>query len=240
VSVAAWPQHRLSIDNLAAWKPHDYPGWLVVLEGVDGAGRSTQIDLLELWLKVQGYAVLRSDWNSSKLVAKTIRDARRQQSLTPMTYSVLHATDVAARQESDIIPALRAGFVVLADRYVFTAFARDTARGVDRDWIYNLYSFAIRPDLAIYLQIPTDLSLERIRGMAGEVSYEEADESASVRGALKSFREFQERVIEEYDQLREPFGMITVDASRPLQAVQLEVRKHAQARLEERRDGHSV
>lgn len=231
--VTSWPEHRLSIENPAGWGSHEYPGRLIVVEGVDGAGRSTQIDLLELWLKVQGYGVLRSDWNSSKLVAKTIRDARRQQSLTPLTYSVLHATDVAARQESEIIPALRAGFVVLADRYVFTAFARDTARGVDRDWIYNLYSFALRPDLAIYLQVSTDLSLERIRGMAGEVSLEQADESASVRGALRSFREFQERVIGEYDGLIDPFGLVPIDSSQPMRAVQQRIRQAVDALLEE-------
>jgi dTMP kinase len=230
--VSTWPEQRLSLENRDSWQRHHYPGRLVVVEGVDGAGRSTQLDLLELWLKVQGYAVLRSDWNSSKLVARTIRDARRQQSLTPLTYSVLHATDVAARQEGEIIPALKAGFVVLADRYVFTAFARDTARGVDPDWIYNLYSFAIRPDIALYLRIPTDVSLERIRSMAGEVSFEEADESASVRGALKSFREFQERVIAEYDRLVEPFHLRTVDASRPLRDVQQEVRTEVLSALE--------
>lgn len=233
MTVRAWPEHRLTIEEIDGWRRHGYPGRLVVIEGVDGAGRSTQIDLLQLWLKVQGYGVLTSDWNSSKLVARTIRDARQQQSLTPLTYSVLHATDVAARQESEIIPALKAGFVVLADRYIFTAFARDTARGVDRDWIYNLYSFAIRPDLAMYLRVPTDLSLERIRGMAGEVSLEEADESASVRGALQSFREFQERVIGEYDRLVDPFRLITIDAALPLRDVQLRVREEVSRVLEE-------
>lgn len=233
MTVRAWPEHRLTIEGIDGWRPHDYPGRLVVLEGVDGAGRSTQIELLQIWLQVQGYGVLTSDWNSSKLVARTIRDARQQQSLTPLTYSVLHATDVAARQESEIIPALKAGFVVLADRYIFTAFARDTARGVDRDWIYNLYSFAIRPDLAMYLRVPTDLSVERIRGMAGEVSLEEADESASVRGALQSFREFQERVIGEYDRLVDPFRLATIDAALPLRDVQLRVRQEVSRVLEE-------
>jgi dTMP kinase len=234
VSVTSWPEHRLSIENPASWQSHKYPGWLIVIEGVDGAGRSTQIDLLELWLKVHGYGVLRSDWNSSKLVSRTIRDARRQQSLTPLTYSVLHATDVAARQESEIIPALRAGFVVLADRYVYTAFARDTARGVDRDWIYNLYSFALRPDLAVYLQVSTDLSLERIRGMAGEVSLEQADESGSVRGALRSFREFQDRVIAEYDGLIDPFQLVAIDSSQPMRSVQQQIRRKVDTYLEER------
>lgn len=233
MTIASWPEHRLSIDSLDGWKRHSYPGRLVVVEGVDGSGRATQLDLLELWLKVQGYAVLRSDWNSSKLASRTIRDARRQQSLTPLTYSVLHATDVAARQESEIIPALKAGFIVLADRYIFTAFARDTVRGVDRDWIYNLYSFAIRPDMALYLRIPTDLSLERIRSMAGEVSFEEADESASVRGALRSFRDFQDCVIDEYDRLSGAFNLVPVNASRPLRTVQLELRGHVQRLLEE-------
>lgn len=232
MSVAAWPEQRLSMEDPAGWKRHDYPGCLIVVEGVDGAGRSTQIDLLEFWLKVQGFGVVRSVWNSSRLVAKTIRDARRQQSLTPLTYSVLHATDVAARQESEIIPALKAGFVVLADRYVFTAFARDTARGVDREWIYNLYSFALRPDLAIYLRVSTELSLERIRGMAGEVSLEEADESASVRGALRSFQEFQDRVIGEYDALIDPFRLVPIDSSQHLRSVQLRVRQEVGALLE--------
>lgn len=234
MTVPAWPPQLLSRQTPQAWERHTYPGYLIVIEGVDGSGRATQLDLLEFWLKVHGYPVVRSDWNSSKLVARTIRDARKQQSLTPLTYSVLHATDVAARQESEIIPALRAGFVVLADRYVFTAFARDTARGVDADWIYNLYSFALRPDLAVYLHVPATLSFERIRSMAGEVSYEEASESASVRGALRSFQEFQERVIDEYDQLSNLFGLVRLDASRPLRDVQLDVRAVTQALLEGR------
>jgi dTMP kinase len=231
MTVASWPEHRLSEESVADWQPHSYPGWLVVVEGVDGSGRATHLDLLEFWLKVQGYAVVRSDWNSSKLVSKTIRDARKQQSLTPLTYSVLHATDVAARQESDIIPALQAGFVVLADRYIYTAFARDTSRGVDRDWMYNLYSFAIKPDISLYLRIPTDLSLERIRGMAGEVSFEEAVESASVRDAMQSFREFQDRVIQEYDYLQEQFGLVEIDASQTVRDIQLDVRRHVEAAL---------
>ena len=232
VTITTWPAHELSVESVSDWQAHGYPGWLVVVEGVDGSGRATHLELLELWLKVQGYAVVRSDWNSSKLVARTIRDARKQQSLTPLTYSVLHATDVAARQESDIIPALKAGFVVLVDRYIFTAIARDTARGVDRDWIYNLYSFAIKPDLAIHLRIPTDLSLERIRSLAGDVSFEEAEESASVRGAMQSFVEFQDRVVREYDVLGQQFGTVAVDAARPVHAIQMDVRRHVQSVIE--------
>lgn len=233
MSATAWPNHLLSPATIPTWEAHGHPGRLIVVEGVDGSGRGTQLDLLEFWLKVQGYPVVRSDWNSSRIAAKTIRDARKLQSLTPLTYSVLHATDVAARQESDVAPALKAGFIVLADRYIFTAFARDIARGVDPDWIYNLYSFALKPDLVISLQVSTDLSLDRIRDMVGEVSFEEADESASVRGALQSFREFQDQVIAEYSRLQQEFGLVAVDASRPLRDVQLEIREHVEAMLGE-------
>lgn len=231
MTAVAWPDHLLSSATIASWDSHGYPGRLIVVEGVDGSGRGTQLDLLEFWLKVQGYAVVRSDWNSSRIASKTIRDARKLQSLTPLTYSVLHATDVAARQESDVVPALKAGFIVLADRYIFTAFARDIARGVDPDWLYNLYSFALRPDLVLMLQVTTDLSLERISDMVGEISFEEADESASVRGALQSFREFQDRVIDEYARLQVEFGLTAVDASRPLRDVQVEIRNHVASML---------
>jgi dTMP kinase len=197
---------------------------LIAVDGVDGAGRATQLDLLEAWLHVEGYGVVRSTWNSSKLVARTISEARRQKTLTPQTYSILHATDVAERQESEIIPALRAGYVVLADRYVFTAFARDIARGVDRDWIYNLYGFAVRPDLAIYLRIDADVSMQRVMGIGGELTPEEADEQASIRGAIASFRQFQERVVREYEDLVVPFGLLPVDATRAIREQQLYLR----------------
>lgn len=209
---------------MGGWEPHPYPGKLIVVDGVDGSGRATQLDLLALWLQVQGHGVIQTAWNSSKLVARTIREARRLNTLTPLTYSILHATDVAARQEAEIIPALKAGFLVLADRYVFTAFARDMARGVSRDWLYNLYAFSVRPDLAIYLRIDVERSLERIMGIGGEASAAEAVESAAVRGALQSFRQFQEQVISEYERLALAFGVLTIDASRPIKQQQDQLR----------------
>jgi dTMP kinase len=224
MSVASWPLARLDPVDPSAWPRHQYRGRLIVVDGVDGSGRATQLDLLYTWLRMQGYGVVRSNWNSSKLVARTISEARRQNTLTPLTYSILHATDVAERQESEIIPALRAGYIVLGDRYVFTAFARDIARGVERDWIYNLYGFAIRPDLSIYLRIAPDLSMERVMGIAGEASPEEADERAAVRGAIASFRQFQERVVEEYEQLVEPFDLLPIDATDAIRKQQLQLR----------------
>ena len=232
MSNATWPLSRLDPYDLSSWPRNAFPGKLVVLDGVDGSGRATQLELLMVWLQVQGYGVVRTTWNSSKLVSKTITEARRQNTLTPLTYSILHATDVADRQDVEILPALRAGYVVLADRYVYTAFARDIARGVDRDWIYNLYGFAIRPDLAIYLRIDADLSMGRVMGIAGEASVAEADERASVRGTIGSFRQFQERVIDEYERLVQPFELLPVDATRPIREQQLELRRLVGALLE--------
>jgi len=222
--IAQWPLSRLDPGDPSSWERHPFPGVLVAVDGVDGSGRATQLDLLAVWLQMHGFGVVRSSWNSSKLVARTIAEARRQNTLTPLTYSILHATDVAERQETEIIPALRAGYVVLADRYVYTAFARDIARGVERDWIYNLYGFAVRPDLAVYLRIDADVSMGRVMGIAGEATAEEAAERASVRGAIDSFRQFQQHVVEEYERLVQPFGLVSVDATGPVRTQQQRVR----------------
>ncbi len=222
--VVQWSLSRLDPANPTAWAHHLFPGVLIAVDGVDGSGRATQLDLLAVWLQMHGFGVVRSSWNSSKLVAKTIAEARRQRSLTPLTYSILHATDVAERQEIEIIPALRAGYVVLADRYVYTAFARDVVRGVDRDWIFNLYGFAIRPDLAIYLRIDAETSMGRVMGIAGEATAEEADEGSAIRGAIESFRQFQDQVVNEYDRLVGPFDLVSIDASEPVRTQQLRIR----------------
>ena len=229
---AQWPLSRLDPSAPSSWARHPFPGVLIAVDGVDGSGRATQLDLLAIWLQMHGFGVVRSSWNSSKLVAKTIEEARRQNTLTPLTYSILHATDVAERQETEIIPALRAGYVVLADRYVFTAFARDIARGVEPDWIFNLYGFALRPDLALYLRIDAETSIGRVMGIAGEATAEEANEQASVRGAIDSFRQFQERVVDEYEGLAGPFELVPVDATQPVRVQQLRVRDLASAALE--------
>lgn len=225
MSIEQWPTFRLDAASIHEWPRNTLAGRLVVLEGVDGSGRATQLDLLTVWLQSQGFGVVRTAWNSSKLVARTIAEARKQQTLTPLTYSILHATDVAERQQSEVLPALEAGYVVLADRYVFTALARDIARGVSRDWMLNLYSFALRPDLAIYLRIPADESMRRTMGIAGEATRQEAVESASVRGTIASFRAFQERVNDEYEQLVEPFGLHPLDATLPIRSQQLLLRR---------------
>src|SRR3954453_9269665 len=127
-------------------------GRLIVIEGTDGAGRTTQTQMLKRWLEVQGFAVLETGWTRSKLVGQAIPHAKQGHSLHRLTYSLMYATDLADRLEYQIIPALRSGFIVLADRYVYTAIARGIARGADKELLLDLYGFALVPDLVIYLQ----------------------------------------------------------------------------------------
>ncbi len=137
-------------------QPHEYPGKLFVVEGIDGSGKTTQLGLLAKWLTAEGHRVFVTEWNSSALVKAATKTGKKKNALTPMTFSLLHATDFADRLLYKIIPPLKAGMIVLADRYAFTAFARDATRGVDRQWVRELYSFAVRPDLALYFKVPID------------------------------------------------------------------------------------
>src|SRR5262245_47387711 len=130
-------------------EPHTYPGRLFVVEGIDGCGKTTQLGLLAKWLSAEGHRVFVTEWNSSALVKAATKTGKRKNALTPMTFSLLHATDFADRLLYKIVPPLKAGMIVLADRYAYTAFARDAVRGVDRQWVRGLYSFAVRPDLGL-------------------------------------------------------------------------------------------
>jgi len=123
-----------------------FPGRLVAVEGLDGSGKSTQIFLLKRWLELQGMRVYFSEWNSSELVKSATSKGKKRQLLTPTTFSLIHCTDFADRYERQILPLLKAGYLVLCDRYIFTAFARDAVRGCSRPWLHNLYGFARRPD----------------------------------------------------------------------------------------------
>src|SRR5512147_2698123 len=136
-----------------------YPGKLIVVEGIDGSGKSTQAQLLQKWLSSSGVSVFFTEWNSSTLVKKATKMGKKKNMLTPTTFSLLHATDFADRFIYQILPPLKAGMVVVADRYAFTGFARDAARGVDPQWVREVYSFALRPDVTFYFQVNTSVSL---------------------------------------------------------------------------------
>ncbi|MFO0729911.1 MAG: hypothetical protein U0231_16125 [Nitrospiraceae bacterium] len=147
--------------------PHPYPGKLIIVEGIDGSGKSTQLQLLQKWLESQGHKVFFTEWNSSELVKDTTKKGKKSKSLTPTTFSLLHATDFATRLYHEILPPLKAGMLVLADRYMYTAFARDVVRGVSPAWVRKLYSFAITPDLAFYFKVPIDVAIDRLLGEPG-------------------------------------------------------------------------
>ena len=195
-------------------RPHEYPGKLFVVEGIDGSGKTTQLALLAKWLSAAGHAVVLTEWNSSALVKAATKTGKKQNALTPMTFSLLHATDFADRLLYNIIPPLKAGMIVLADRYAFTAFARDTARGVDRTWVRELYSFAVKPDLAVYFRVPIDVSTERLLARRVKLKFYEAGmDMGWSNDPVESFRIFQGKVLSEYDHLVDEFGLSVVDAT---------------------------
>src|ERR1041385_8840197 len=138
--------------------PHASRGKLIVVEGIDGSGKSTQLLLAMRYLQARGLKPFFTEWNSADLVKAVTKKGKKKMSLTPMTFSLLHATDFAHRLTHNIIPPLKAGMIVLADLYVYTAFARDVVRGCDRTWARRVYNFAPRPDLALYFNVPIDVS----------------------------------------------------------------------------------
>ena len=208
-------------------KNHNFPGKLLVVEGVDGSGKSTQLDLLRNWLTARGQSVIFTEWNSSTLISKTIKQAKRSNSLIPTTFSLLHATDFADRLENIIIPALKAGLIVLADRYCFTAFARDVARGVDADWVRSLYGFAIRPDGAFYFQVPVEVSLARIANSRQPGYYESGMDIGLSNDPMESFQIFQTRVIQEYEKMVPEYELHTMPAIKPIHEQQMLFREKA-------------
>lgn len=212
--------------------PHPYPGKLIIVEGIDGSGKSTQISLLHRWLLSQGQKVFFTEWNSSALVRRSLRRGKKKDLLTPTTFSVLHAVDFADRLTFKIIPPLKAGMTVLADRYVYTAFGRDVARGVDNEWVRALYSFAPKPDLAMYFRVPIEVSLQRILSGRTKLKYHEAGMDLGLsREPTESFRLFQSRVLVIYDELVREFGLDVIDATADISQQQQQVRQLAAAVL---------
>ena len=194
--------------------PHNYPGKLFVVEGIDGSGKTTQLGLLAKWLSAAGHRVFVTDWNSSALVKAATKTGKKKNALTPMTFSLLHATDFADRLLYKIVPPLKAGMIVLADRYTYTACARDASRGVDRQWVRDLYSFAVKPDLAVYFRVPIEVSLDRLMARRVKLKFYEAGmDMGWSNNPIESFRVFQSKVLGEYDSLVDEYGLSMIDAS---------------------------
>jgi dTMP kinase len=204
---------------------HRYPGRLFVVEGTDGSGKSTQLALLYQWLKSEGYSVFFSEWNSSPLVKNTTRRAKKRRLFTPTTFSLLHATDFADRTERDIVPPLKAGAIVLADRYIYTAFARDVARGCDRAWVRELYKFAVKPTAAFFFRAPLDVAIDRIASARPQLKFYEAGMDMDwADDEEESFKIFQGRILDEYDRMTNEFGLTLIDATQPIHTQQEQMR----------------
>jgi dTMP kinase len=209
------------------------PGKLFVVEGIDGSGKSTQLDLLRKWLISAGYCVAFSEWNSSSIVRSTTRRGKKKQLLSPTTFSLIHAADFADRMERQMLPALKAGAIVLADRYMYTAFARDVARGVHPAWVRGNYAFAVRPTVAFYFRVPLDESIKRIMSGRPQLKYYEAGLDLNLHtDPYESFRLFQERIIVQYESMVDEFGLTPVDATLPLTQQQELIRRIVAPHLE--------
>jgi dTMP kinase len=207
-------------DGLPYINLNDLKGKLIAIEGTDGVGRSTHIAMLQEWLEVQGYGVVTTGWTRSSLMSKTIEVAKQGNILDRWSFSLLYATDFADRLEHQIIPALRSGFIVLADRYVYTAFARDFARSADRNWIRDVFGFAVVPDLVCYLRIDVDTLALRVIESNGMNYWESGMDLKLGADLYDSFKKYQALLIEEFDKMTEEFNFQVVDARKPPEEIQ--------------------
>ena len=204
----------------------NFPGRLIAVEGLDGSGKSTQIYLLKRWLEAEGIKVYFSEWNSSELVKSATSKGKKRELLTPTTFSLIHATDFADRYERHLEPLLRAGYVVLCDRYIFTAFGRDTVRGCPPEWVRGIYDFAPLPDVTFFFKADLDVSLRRILDGRPKLKYFEAGMDLRLSSdPYESFRIFQGRLLEQYLAMSTEFKFHLIDANQRVEAQQSVVRQ---------------
>jgi dTMP kinase len=200
-------------------------GALIAVEGVDGSGKSTQVHLLHEWLRDMGCKVFFTPWNSSAMVKTATKRGKKEQLLTPTTFSLIHATDFADRYERQILPRLQAGYIVLCDRYVYTAFARDGVRGCDPTWLRKLYSFARKPDLTLHFQVPLHTSLQRILSGRPDLKYHEAGMDLHLHADIKeSYKIFQGRIHAQYQGMSKEFRLTRIDSTGDIHSIQAGVR----------------
>jgi dTMP kinase len=202
-----------------------FPGRLIAVEGLDGSGKSTQIYLLKRWLELQGLKVFFSEWNSSELVKSATSKGKKMTLLTPTTFSLIHATDFADRYERKLLPLLRAGYIVLCDRYVFTAYARDVVRGCAPDWVRGIYDYAALPDMTFFFKAPLEVSLQRILDGRPQLKYFEAGMDMGYSTDIyDSFRIFQGKLLDQYLAMSTEFKFRVMDGGKPIEAQQSIVR----------------
>jgi dTMP kinase len=210
-----------------------FPGRLIAVEGLDGSGKSTQVRLLQRWLELQGCKVFFSEWNSSALVKSATSKGKKERLLTPTTFSLIHATDFADRYERQFVPLLRAGYLVLCDRYIYTAYARDVVRGCSANWVRGLYSFAARPDLTFFFKTRLEVSLSRILDNRPVLKYHEAGMDLKLSNDPdESFRLFQGRIFEQYQAMSREYDFVEIEANDRIESQQGLVRKLVASRID--------
>jgi dTMP kinase len=201
-------------------------GKLIVVEGIDGSGKSTQIRLLEKWLRYRNIRVFLTEWNSSEAIKDVTARGKKKEKLTPTTFSLLHATDFADRYERNIFPLLRAGYIVLADRYIYTAYARDMVRGCSPLWVKKVYGYALKPDITFYFRVPVDVAAERILSGRPKLKYYEAGMDLDISNDIyESYRIFQSRIIEQYEKMIKNENFVVIDGTYDIEQQQKLVRE---------------
>jgi dTMP kinase len=210
----------------------DLAGKLIVVEGADGSGRSTQIALLVDWLETRGHATVQVGLKRSSLVSEELERAQTGNILSRTTLSLFYATDFADQMENVILPALRAGFIVLADRYIYTLMARDIVRGMNPAWLKNLYGIALKPDAVFYLAIePAELVQRNLAKTATLDYWESGMDLGLSRDLFESFLSYQKLMEGAFRRLQKSYGFSIINGNRPIDQVNLELRKRIEAVL---------
>lgn len=208
-------------------------GKLIAVEGLDGSGKSTQLYLVKRWLELEGYKVFHTEWNSSIIVRGATKKGKKRNLLTPTTFCLIHCTDFADRYERQILPLLQTGYIVLADRYIYTAYARDAVRGVDREWLQNLYNFARPPDITFFIDLPLKTAFSRILDGRPQLKYHEAGmDMGYSTDPHESFRIFQGHIYSEYLRMVNEFGFVIIDGTKPVDEQQRTVRSIIEERID--------
>ena len=211
---------------------NELPGRLIVLEGTDGVGRSTQIQMLRQWLQEEGFGVLDTELARAKLTQAGLDKAKAGNTLGRLTMSLFYATDFADRLENQIIPALKAGFHLLSDRYFYSIIARNVVRGADPVWARKIYGFALKPDIVFYLKADITAVLSRVVDRGFDY-WESGMDMGCADNLYDSFCTYQSRLIGQFDQMAEEFGFITIDANRSAREVSEDIKEHVRALMQE-------
>src|SRR5271167_1548935 len=226
-------RRQIAVRIMKTFAELNFPGRLIAVEGLDGSGKSTQIYLLKRWLEAEGIKVYFSEWNSSELVKSATSKGKKRELLTPTTFSLIHATDFADRYERHLLPLLRAGYIVLCDRYAFTAFARDVTRGCPPEWVRGIYNFAAKPDLTMFFKTDLEVSLNRILEGRPKLKFFEAGMDLRLSSdPYESFRIFQGRILEQYVAMSGEFDFVVMDANQNVETQQAAVRKLVSEKIE--------